>query len=122
MTYRIEQVNKLLRYEISEVLRRQVKDPRLNTFLAVTEVSTSLDLRHARVFVSRLGNESDKQEILKVLNAASGFLRKELAQHLKLRRIPELSFCWDDSIEQGDHILQLIDQVTKESTGNQPEN
>jgi len=122
MAYRIEQVNKLLRYEISEVLRRQVKDPRLNTFLAVTEVSTSLDLRHARVFVSRLGNESDKQEILKVLNAASGFLRKELARHLKLRRIPELSFCWDDSIEQGDHILQLIDQVTKESTGNQPEN
>jgi len=122
MAYRIEQINKLLRYEISEVLRRQVKDPRLNTFLAVTEVSTSLDLRHARVFVSRLGNESDKQEILKVLNAASGFLRKELARHLKLRRIPELSFCWDDSIEQGDHILQLIDQVTKESTGNQPEN
>ena len=122
MAYRIEQVNKLLRYEISEVLRRQVKDPRLNTFLAVTEVSTSLDLRHARVFVSRLGNESDKQEILKVLNAASGFLRKELARHLKLRRIPELSFCWDDSIEQGDHILQLIDQVTEESTGNQPEN
>ncbi len=121
MAHRIEQINKLIRRELSELLQHQVKDPRLDTFVAVTEVTTSPDLRHAKVFVSHLGDEAEKQEILNVLIAASGFFRKELARHLKLRRIPELSFCWDESIKQGDHILQLIDQVTKDSTPNQPE-
>ena len=121
MSHRIEQVNKLLRRELSDLLQRQVKDPRLESFVAVTEVSTSTDLRHAKVFVSHLGSEAEKQEILRVLGSASGFLRKELAQHLKLRRIPELSFYWDDSLERGDHILKLIDQVTKDSTATQPE-
>ena len=121
MTHRIEQVNKLIRRELSDLLQRQVKDPRLDTFVAVTDVSTSTDLRHAKVFVSHLGTEAEKQEILRVLESASGFLRKELAQTLKMRRIPELSFCWDDSIEKGDHILKLIDQVTKDSTATQPE-
>ncbi len=121
MSHRIEQVNKLLRRELSDLLQRQVKDPRLDSFVAVTEVNTSTDLRHAKVFVSHLGSEAEKQEILRVLGSASGFLRKELAQHLKMRRIPELSFCWDDSLERGDHILKLIDQVTKDSPATQPE-
>jgi len=121
MGHRIEQVNKLIRRELSELIQRQLKDPRLNTFVTVTEVATSTDLRHAKVFVSHLGSEAEKQAILKVLESASGFLRKELAHHLKLRRTPELSFCWDDSIEQGDHILNLIDQVTKDETNRQPE-
>lgn len=120
MSHRIEQVNKLLRRELSDLLQRQVKDPRLDTFVAVTEVSTSTDLRHAKVFVSHLGSEAEKEEILKVLGAASGFLRKELAQNLKMRRIPELSFCWDNSLERGDRVLRLIDQVTKDSTATQP--
>lgn len=119
MTHRIEQVNKLIRREISELLQRQVKDPRLNTFVTVTEVSTSPDLKYAKVFVSHIGNEAEKQEILSALTAASGFLRNELARRLKLRRIPELNFRWDDSIKQGDHILQLIDQITEDSTTNQ---
>jgi ribosome-binding factor A len=115
MSHRIEQVNNLLRQEISELLRRQIKDPRLSSFLAVTEVITSPDLRHARVFVSRLGDETDRPETLKALGTASGFLRKELAHRLRLRRIPELNFCWDDSIEQGDRILKLINQVSEEA-------
>jgi len=122
MSHRIEQVNNLLRQEISEILRRQVKDPRLNTFLAVTEVSTSPDLKYAKIFVSRLGDETNRQEILKTLSTASGFLRKELAHRLRLRRIPELNFCWDDSIEQGDRILKLLNQVSEEDAGNPPEN
>jgi ribosome-binding factor A len=121
MGHRIEQVNKLIRRELSELIQRQLKDPRLSTFVTVTEVATSTDLRHAKVFVSHLGSEAEKQAILKVLESASGFLRKELAQNLKLRRTPELNFCWDDSIEQGDHILRLIDQVTKDEASRQPE-
>ena len=112
VAHRIEQVNKLIRSEISELLQRQVKDPRLDTFVAITEVSTSPDLKYARVFISHIGSETEKQEILSALSTASGFLRNELARRLQLRRIPELSFRWDDSIKQGDHILKLIDQVT----------
>ncbi len=112
MTRRIERINNLIRHEISELLQRQVKDPRLGGFVAVTEVSTSPDLRHAKIFVSRIGSEQEKQETLSVLTAASGFLRKELAKRLDLRRIPELSFQRDDSIERGDHLSQLIDKVS----------
>jgi len=120
MPHRIEQVNKLIRREISGLLQRQVKDPRLDTFVTVTEVSTSPDLRYAKVFISHIGDEGERKEILNVLSGASGFLRRELAHRLKLRRIPELSFRWDDSIERGDHLLKLIDQVTG-STSTQQE-
>ncbi len=112
MTHRIERVNNLIRQEISELLQRQVKDPRLGSFVTVTEVSTSPDLKYAKIFVSRIGSEGEKQETLSVLAGASGFLRNELAKRLNLRRIPELSFQWDDSIERGTHLLQLIDKIS----------
>jgi len=115
MAHRIEQVNNLIRQEISELLQRQVKDPRLDSFVAVTEVSTSPDLRHAKIFVSRIGSEAEKQETLSVLTAASGFFRKELARRLRMRRIPELSFHWDDSIERGARLMQLIDKISSDS-------
>ena len=121
MTHRIEQVNKLIRREISDLLQRQVKDPRLGNFVAVTEVSTSPDLRYARIFVSRIASEAEKRETLSVLAAASGFFRNELAKRLRLRRIPRLSFQWDDSIRRGDHLLQLIDQVTPHNNSDQHE-
>ncbi len=120
MAHRIERVNNLIRHEISELLQRQVKDPRLGSFVTVTGVSTSADLRYARIFVSHMGSEEEKQATLNALASASGFFRREMAKRLRLRRIPELSFHWDDSIERGTHILQLIDQVTTNSTPNQP--
>ena len=115
MAHRIERVNNLIRHELSELLQRQVKDPRLGNFVAVTKVSTSPDLRHAKVFVSCIGSDGEKQETLSILVAASGFFRNELARHLRLRRIPELSFQWDDSIERGAHLFELIDKVTANS-------
>ena len=114
MTHRIERVNNLIRQELSELLQHQVKDPRLSTFVAVTEVITSPDLRYAKVFVSGLNSPEERQETLKVLTGASSFFRKELARSLRLRRIPELSFHWDDSIERGDRLMRLIDQVSSE--------
>jgi len=119
MAHRIERVNSLIRQEISELLRRQVKDPRLGNLVAVTDVSTSPDLRHAKIFVSRIGSEEEKQETLSVLAAASGFFRNELAKRLRLRHIPELSFQWDDSIERGDYLLQLIDEVSSDNSTEQ---
>jgi len=119
MGHRIERVNSLIRQEISELLQRQVKDPRLGNFVAVTNVSTSPDLRQAKIFVSRIGSEEEKQETLSVLTAASGFFRNELAKRLRLRHIPELNFHWDDSIERGDYLLQLIDEVSSDSSAEQ---
>jgi len=114
MAHRIERVNSLIRQEISQLLQRQVKDPRLGNFIAVTAVSTSADLKYAKVFVSHIGGEQEKQATISVLTSASGFFRKELARRLKLRYTPELSFQWDDSLERGDRLSQMIDGVTSE--------
>jgi ribosome-binding factor A len=116
MAHHIERVNSLIRQEISELLRRQVKDPRLGNFITITAVDTSSDMRHAKVFVSRFEGQEEKKETLGVLASAAGFFRKELAARLKLRRVPELSFQWDDSLERGDHLLRLIDRFTSDES------
>lgn len=121
MTRRTERINNLIRQEISGLLRQQVNDPRLTSFISVTKVSTSRDLGHAKVFVSTLGNETNKREILQGFTAASGFLRKELARRLRIRHIPELSFHFDNSIEHGAEILKLIEQVATNSTEDKDE-
>jgi ribosome-binding factor A len=72
------------------------------------------------VFVSYMGSQEEKQEMLKGLEAAANFLRNQLARRLRLRRIPELSFEWDDSIERGTHLLQLIDEVSTKTKPDQP--
>jgi len=117
MTRRIERVNHLIRQEISELLQRQVKDPRLGSLVSITEVATSPDLKYAKVFVSCMASEEERKETLGVLTAASGFFRNELAKRLRLRHIPELNFQWDDSIERGAHILELIERVTEAGDG-----
>ncbi|MFC1908322.1 30S ribosome-binding factor RbfA [Chloroflexota bacterium] len=114
MSHRIEKINSLIRGEISELLQREIKDPRLGNFITINQVSTSQDLRYAKVFVSCINEQEDKEKILKGLASASGFFHKEMAKNLKLRRVPELSFHWDYSIERGDHLLRLIDQVSSE--------
>jgi ribosome-binding factor A len=119
MAHRIERLSNLIRHEISELLQRQVKDPRLGNFVTVTDVSLSPDLRYAKVFVSCMGGEEEKQTVLSGLSAASGFFRSQLAKHLRLRHVPELSFQWDDSIERGAHLLQLIDKVSADSSPHQ---
>ena len=114
MAHRIERINSLIRQEISELLRSQVKDPRLNNFVTITEVYTSADFKHAKVYVSQIGDNDGKQKVLKGLSSASGFFRKELSRSLKMRHVPELHFEWDDSIAQGDTILRLINDVAPE--------
>jgi len=112
MSRRTERLNKVIKQEISRLLEREVNDPRLSNSISVTEVSVSPDLKYAKVFVSILGNETAKTEMLAGFNAASGFLRKKLASHLKLRCVPQLSFHYDNSIEQGARLLKLIEPVS----------
>ncbi len=117
MTRRTERLNDLIREEISKLLQREVKDPRLDCFLTITRVNTSPDLRFAKVFVSIMGSDEEKKEALKGLASASGFLQRKLMGRLSIRRMPQLSFYKDDSIEQAAHILHLMQEVaTDEDT------
>jgi len=113
MSRRSERTSKLIQREISVLLEREVNDPRLSMFISVTAVELSPDLKHAKIFVSTLGNEiNNKEDMLAGFNKASGFLRKELASHLKLKYTPHLSFYYDDSIERGARLLKLMGELT----------
>jgi ribosome-binding factor A len=111
VSYRLARLNSLMRQELSELLQRQVKDPRLSGMISVTEVSIAPDLKFAKVYVSSLGGVAEKDKVLRSLASAAGFLRGELSKNIRMRSTPELEFLWDDSIERGAHILELLDQV-----------
>ena len=113
MSYRIERVNTLIRREISELIQHELRDPRLDEFISVTDVDTTPDLKHAKIYISSMSGQQEEQKILGVLNAAAGFLRTALANKIRIRYTPELHFVWDNSIEHGDRILRLIDEVTQ---------
>lgn len=112
MSRRSERIGKLIQKEISALLEREVNDPRFAGLISITEVSLSADLKHAKIYVSTLGTESSKAELLAGFNNASGFLRKELAAHMRWRQVPELSFHYDDSIERGARLLKIISELS----------
>ena len=107
---RLERVNQLVKEEISAVLQRELKDPRLG-FVSVTAVETSKDLRQAKVFVSVLGDEGKWAASLTALQSARGFVRNWLRTHLDLRVIPVLDFRADRSMEHAARIQALLDRL-----------
>jgi len=115
-THRIERVNHLIRQELSQLLQRGTKDPRLGGYISINTVQTTPDLRHAKIFVSCICDEEKKREILAALEHSSGFFRSELAKHLTMRRVPELHYEWDSSIERGSNLLALMDRVKAEDS------
>ncbi len=110
-THRLEKVNQLIRQELSNLLLRETKDPRLNGYISINSVATSPDLRHAKVLVSCVCDAERKKEILEALYSASGFFRSEMGKVFKIRRVPELHFNWDSSIERGSDLLSYMDKV-----------
>ncbi len=110
MTRRQQRVAELLHEEISLLLVRELRDPRLEG-VTVTDVEMSPDLRHARVFISVLGDEEAQQAAIAGLEHAAGFLRRALAARLELRRVPDLSFRLDTSIARGQRIMELLEQI-----------
>lgn len=118
MSYRQERLNHLIRQTISELLRKEIKDPRLSGFVTITEVSVSADLSYAKVYFSVMGTEEEGKKATKGMTAASNFFRKELISKLNIRRVPELIFCPDNSLEHGARLLQIIKQVSEESPEN----
>ncbi len=111
--HRQERLGELIAAELSELVRTRVKDPRVG-FASITHVEVSGDLRHAKVFVSVMGNAEEQAKTMKALQRATGFLRHELATRIVLRYMPELVFKLDTSIEEGARILALIQQVEQE--------
>jgi ribosome-binding factor A len=107
---RLDRVNQLIKEEVSTLLQRELKDPRLG-FVTVTEVETAKDLRVAKVFVSVLGDERQWTASLAGLASARGFVRNWLRQHLDLRVTPEIDFRPDHSMEHAARIQSLLKRV-----------
>ncbi len=112
MDNRQRRLGELLKKEISDLVVRDIKDPRIG-FVSITSVDISVDLRHSKVRVSVLGSEDERKATLAGLRSATGFIRRELGNRLRLKYVPTIRFAYDDSIEQGARIISLIDSVVK---------
>jgi len=110
---RQRRVQELLVHEISEILRRELSDPRIG-FVTVTGAEVTSDLRHARVFFSVLGDTTARDDTTTALNRAAGFVRSEFARRAQMRFVPEIKFEFDPSVERGARIEQLLEQVRQD--------
>jgi ribosome-binding factor A len=113
MPYRPDRLAHELRNELSVILAREVKDPRVG-FATVTQVRVSPDLRHARVFVSVFGSPAEQKETFAALHRAYGFIRRQLSGRLKLRHCPDLQFTMDDSMAYGAKMDNLLTEISHE--------
>jgi len=109
-----------LQEEVSQIIRHELKDPRLG-FVSVTQVVVAPDLQQATVFTSVMGDEAQQEESLAALESAAGFIRSQLGKALRLRRIPQLTFRLDRSLQHGAHIHALLERVKREEGGPGPE-
>ncbi len=108
---RMDRVNALLRERIGEVLVTELSDPRLSSVVSVIRVVTSSDLRNAKVYVSVLGDDGQKQKSLEALTSASGFINRSVKKGIDLKYMPFLVFEIDDSIEKAAKTIGLIDEA-----------
>lgn len=126
-TRRQQQISEFLREEISEIILRELKDPRLG-FVSLTRVEVSADLRHARVFVSVLGSDEEFQNAVKALNGAAGFIRHLLKPRMRVRHIPDISFRADHSLEYAERMTRALNEIqrteldSKDSDSSEDEN
>ena len=111
---RINRISEEVRKIVSELLTIGLKDPRINPMTSVTNVEITRDLGYANIYVSVLGDKEEKEDTLKGLESAKGFIGKEIASKIDLRYVPELVFHLDQSIEQGIYMSKLIEKVAKE--------
>jgi ribosome-binding factor A len=112
---RVERVASLIKREVSQMLVVGIKDDRVGAgMVSVTDVEVSGDLQHAKIFVSIYGTDEARAETMAGLKAATGFVRSELGQRIRLRRTPEILFKEDRSVERGTRVLSLINQLSRE--------
>lgn len=109
---RVGRVGEQIKKELSQIIQTELKDPRIG-FITVTGVDVTSDLSQARVFLSVLGSDEQKEETLKAIARGAGFLRSELGKRIRLRHTPELLFKFDSSIEYGSRIESLLDSINR---------
>lgn len=110
MSLRAHRVAEQMKKELGEIISRKIKDPRVG-FVTVTDVQVTGDLQQAKVFISVLGNDEEKENTLKGLAKATGFIRSEIGQRIRLRKTPEISFEFDESIQYGNKIEKLLKEL-----------
>lgn len=110
---RVEKVQELMKQEISQIILRELKDPRIG-FVTVTSVECTGDLREAKVYVSLMGNEAQVKACWSGLNSSLGFIRREIGKRIRLRVTPELSFALDKSLDYSAHIQELLLKIKAE--------
>lgn len=114
--YRIQRLNDQLRDEISQlILRGEVKDPRVNTFLNINRVEVTSDLGYAKVYVSTFLTDKQLHQGVNGLQAAAGFIQREIAKKLRIRQFPKLQFVVDSGMKEGFQMVQMLNQLEKES-------
>jgi ribosome-binding factor A len=110
VTQRTNRIDELLRQEIGGIIATEVADPRVG-FATITKVETTPDLRHAKVWVSVIGQEKERTATISALGRAMPFVRRELGRTLRLKRIPDLHVVLDDAAERGTRVLHLLDEL-----------
>src|SRR5215204_2498245 len=109
---RPERVGDQIRQELSIVIAREVHDPGIG-FLTITRVKVTPDLQQARVFYTTIGDDNARKETAKALGRATPFLRRQIGQRLRLKRVPELTFFYDEAIEKGNRIERILLELNK---------
>lgn len=115
--YRIDRISEEVKRVVSDIIRNDLRDPRISSFCSVVSAEVTPDLRYAKIYVSVLGSEEEKKNTIKGLNSAAGFIRRELGKNIELRYSPEVIFELDKSIEHGAHINKLLNEVMKKDGG-----
>jgi ribosome-binding factor A len=114
MSRRVERLNSLLKEVISSVIRKDVKNPHLPKLIAITHVDITKDLRHAKVYVSVIGDEAVKKEAIHVLQSAAGFIGVHASKKVVMRYFPELTFHIDETVDKQSRIEEIIGKIEKE--------
>ncbi|MBO5561588.1 MAG: 30S ribosome-binding factor RbfA [Firmicutes bacterium] len=112
---RMIRINDEIQREISEIIRSDLKDPRVGVITSVLKVDTTNDLKYCKVYISVLGDDDKKQEVMSVLKNAAGFIRSLIANRINLRQTPELKFILDDSLEYSFKIDSIIRSISDDS-------
>ena len=110
---RMYKIDEQLKEEISKIISLELKNPHVTGMISVTHVKTTPDLRYAQVFVSMIG-EKDRKENMRILKQSSGYIRSEIAHRINLRLTPELVFRFDDSIEYGERIDNILNKISED--------
>lgn len=118
---RMIRINDEIKREVSEIIRSELKDPRIGLITSILKVETTNDLKYCKIYVSILGDDEKKGETIDGLKNASGFIRKQIAARVNLRNTPELKFILDNSLEYGFKISKIIDDINGSSDKNNME-